>query len=56
MKDFIDQAEDSFWYTSELDRLETIGYHDTFRYIHGNERALSWYSHKGMDSVMIIYM
>lgn len=43
----IDQKGDSFWYTSELKRLEKIGMRDAFRHIHGDVKVYSWYSHQG---------
>jgi len=46
-KNFIDQKGDSFWYTSELARLEKGGMKDAFRYVHGDVETYSWYSHQG---------
>jgi exodeoxyribonuclease III len=46
-KNYVDQQGDSFWYTDELTKLEKSGMSDAFRYIHGDERAYSWFSHEG---------
>ena len=46
-KNFVDQKGDSFWYTSELARLEKVGMEDAFRYVHGEVEAYSWFSHQG---------
>ncbi len=43
----IDQKGDSFWYTSELKRLEDIKMKDAFRHVHGDVEVYSWYSHQG---------
>ena len=46
-KNFVDQKGDSFWYTDELNRLESAGMVDAFRHVHGDAEAYSWYSHQG---------
>jgi len=43
----VDQKGDSFWYTTELKRLEKIGMQDAFRYLHGDVETYSWFSHQG---------
>ncbi len=44
---YIDQKGNSFWYSDQLKKLESIGYVDAFRAIHGNKKEYSWYSHQG---------
>ncbi len=44
---FIDQKGNSFWYSEHLKKLETIGYVDAFRAIHGDKKEFSWFSHQG---------
>lgn len=46
-KNFIDQKGDSFWYVTELTKLEKTGTADAFRYINGDVTAYSWFSHQG---------
>ncbi len=46
-KNFIDQKKDSFWYTEDLKKLESLGMQDAFRHIHGQVEAYSWFSHQG---------
>ena len=46
-KNYIDQKGDSFWYTSELKKLEESGYVDAFRHKHGDVKEYSWFSHGG---------
>lgn len=43
---YIDQKGNSFWYTDELVQLESLGMKDAFRYIHGEKKEYSWYSHQ----------
>jgi len=44
----IDQKGKTFWYTRELRHLNTIGYVDAFRHVHGKlKREYSWFSHGG---------
>ncbi len=44
---FVDQKGDSFWYTKELDQLESSAMIDAFRHCHGQAKEYSWYSHGG---------
>lgn len=46
-KNYIDQAKNSFWYTDKLEAMESMGYVDAFRHVHGDVREFSWYSHQG---------
>jgi len=46
-KNFIDQKKSSFWYTDKLETLESKGMHDAFRYLNGQTRTYSWFSHQG---------
>jgi len=46
-KNFIDQKGDSFWYTTQLTKLEKTGTVDAFRHINGDVETYSWYSHQG---------
>ena len=46
-KNGIDQKGNSFWYEDKLKSLESHGYTDAFRNIHGDVREYSWYSHQG---------
>ena len=46
-KNGIDQKGNSFWYEDKLKVLESHGYTDAFRNIHGDVREYSWYSHQG---------
>ena len=46
-KNYIDQKGNSFWYTEQLSKLESMGYQDAFRHIHAEAKEFSWYSHKG---------
>lgn len=43
----LDQQGDSFWYSDKLLELQKIGYLDAFRYINGDTKEYSWYSHQG---------
>jgi len=43
----IDQKGNSFWYTDDLEELESSGMKDAFRMVHGNAEIYSWYSHQG---------
>jgi len=43
----IDQKGNSFWYTEELEELESTGMTDAFRLVHGDIEMYSWYSHQG---------
>ena len=43
----VDQKGSSFWYEDKLKKLETIGYRDAFRAMHGSKQEYSWYSHQG---------
>ncbi|HMT54361.1 MAG TPA: hypothetical protein PKD16_08970, partial [Saprospiraceae bacterium] len=43
----IDQVGDSFWYEDQLKEMNKIGYIDAFRFLHGDVREYSWYSHQG---------
>jgi exonuclease III len=47
-KNYIDQKGNSFWYTDELEKLETQhNYIDAFRKKNGAVKEYSWYSHQG---------
>ncbi len=46
-ENFIDQKEDSFWYTDELKKLKQLHMIDAFRHLHGDVKKYSWYSHQG---------
>jgi len=46
-KNLIDQNKSSFWYTDKLEKLESLGMVDAFRYVNGAIREYSWYSHRG---------
>jgi len=43
----LDQKGSSFWYEEELFKLKKMDYVDAFRYIHGDIKEYSWYSHQG---------
>ena len=43
----IDQKGNSFWYTEELEELQTTGMIDAYRHLHGATEMYSWYSHQG---------
>ena len=43
----IDQKGSSFWYTDELEDLESLGMKDAFRHLHGSVKEYSWFSHQG---------
>jgi len=45
-KNYLDQAGNSFWYTDKLIELESTGYKDAFRHVHGDIKEYSWYSHQ----------
>ncbi len=44
---YIDQKGNSFWYQTELKALESTGYVDAYRLLHGNIETYSWFSHQG---------
>lgn len=43
----LDQVGDSFWYEDQLKSLNKVNLIDAFRYINGNVKEYSWYSHQG---------
>ncbi len=44
---YIDQEGNSFWYEDEFKNLLNHGYRDAFRYVNGDLKEYSWYSHQG---------
>lgn len=44
---YVDQDGHSFWYEDDMKELLRIGMVDAFRYIHGQVKEYSWYSHQG---------
>ena len=44
---YIDQEGKSFWYQKEFEALLNANYYDAFRYVNGNVKDYSWYSHQG---------
>ena len=46
-KNYIDQKGDSFWYTTEMKKLEKLGMIDAFRKMHEDSMEYSWVSHQG---------
>ena len=46
-KNGIDQDGNSFWYSDKLELLESRGYFDAFRELHGSAKVFSWFSQQG---------
>jgi exonuclease III len=46
-KNGLDQRGNSFWYSDHLTVLESRGYFDAFRRLHGDVAEYSWFSHQG---------
>ncbi len=46
-KNYIDQKGNSFWYTEQLAKLESMEYKDAFRHLYPDAEEFSWYSHQG---------
>lgn len=45
-KNYIDQKGSSFWYTDQLVAMEKEGMCDAFRFVNGEVKEYSWYSHQ----------
>ncbi|MEM7112537.1 MAG: endonuclease/exonuclease/phosphatase family protein [Chloroflexota bacterium] len=47
-KSYIDDATGVFWRREHewMEAIETLGWVDAFRHLHGEERVYSWYSHR----------
>ncbi len=43
----VDQVGKSFWYEDKLKKLQSQGYTDAFRHLHGQVKEYSWFSHQG---------
>ena len=43
----VDQAGTSFWYEDDFKKLLKSGFVDCYRYLHGEVKEYSWYSHQG---------
>lgn len=44
---YVDQKGNSFWYEADLKELQSLGMLDAYRFIHGDKKEYSWFSHQG---------
>jgi exodeoxyribonuclease III len=46
-KHYIDEQRATFYGSNYIDEIESLGFVDAWRYLHGNEREYTWFSYKG---------